>query len=68
MEMEPIDLKTIPLLKIKFDELPTSQNASDIINFWRSLPVKIFRISENMPKVFYAVLERLTDANRHFLP
>ncbi len=35
MQLELINLKTNSLLKMKFDELPSSLNASDIINFWQ---------------------------------
>lgn len=42
MQMEFIDLKTNLLLKSKFDDISSDQNASDIINFWRSLPSEHF--------------------------
>lgn len=42
IQMELIDLKTNSILKIKFDELPSIPNASDIIFFWRSLPCEHF--------------------------
>lgn len=42
IQMELIDLKTNSLLNMKFDELPSVPNASDMINFWRSLPCEHF--------------------------
>ena len=37
-QMELIDLKANSVLQMKFDELPSLPSASEIINFWRSLP------------------------------
>ncbi|KAG7176726.1 General transcription factor II-I repeat domain-containing protein 2-like 2, partial [Homarus americanus] len=42
IQMELIDLKTNSLLKMKFDELSSVPNASDMINFWQSLPCENF--------------------------
>ncbi len=42
MQMELIDFKTNSLLKMKFDELSTSPNASDIFNFWRRISYEDF--------------------------
>ena len=41
-QMELIDLKANSALKMKFDELPSLPSASEIINFWRSLPCEHF--------------------------
>ena len=45
IQLELIDLKTHPSLKIKFDELSSVPNASDIIKFCQSLP------GENFPEL-----------------
>lgn len=42
LQMELIDLKTNSSLKMKFDELSSVPNASDMIKFWRSLPCENF--------------------------
>lgn len=42
MQMELIDLKTNSSLKAKFHELSSVPSASDMINFWRSLPCENF--------------------------
>ena len=41
-QMKLIDLKTNSSLKMKFDELSSAPNASDMIQFWRSLPCENF--------------------------
>ena len=38
IQMVLTDLKTNSSLKMKFDELSSAPNATDIIQFWRSLP------------------------------
>lgn len=45
IQMELIDLKTNALLKMKFDKYYSDLNASDMINFWRSL------LSEHIPEL-----------------
>ncbi|EZA55352.1 General transcription factor II-I repeat domain-containing protein [Ooceraea biroi] len=42
IQTELIDLKTNLLLNMKFNELSSVPNASDVINFWRSLPCEHF--------------------------
>ena len=42
IQMELIDLKTNSLLKTKYDEHHSVQNACNTINFWRSLPCEYF--------------------------
>ena len=43
IQMELIDLKTNSSLKMKFDELSSALNASDMIQFRRSLPCENFK-------------------------
>ena len=45
IQMEMIDLQATSSLKIKFNELPVVQKASDMIRFWSSLP------SDNFPEL-----------------
>jgi len=41
-QMERIELKANSLLKMKFDELSSLPSASEMIDFWRSLPCEHF--------------------------
>ena len=45
IQLELIDLKTHPSLKIKFDEHSSVPSASDMIKFWQTLP------RENFPEL-----------------
>lgn len=42
LQMELIDMKTNSLLKTKFDELHSEQNATNTIKFWQTVPCKHF--------------------------
>ncbi|KAG7174262.1 General transcription factor II-I repeat domain-containing protein 2A-like 3, partial [Homarus americanus] len=68
IQRELIDLKTNSLLKMKFDELSSVPNASNMINFWRSLPCENFPELRKFARVIYVVSERHIDVNKHFHP